>query len=625
MMNDQSLALAGKQAHEVLGKPAFTVFPELRGQGFEEMIRGVIRTGQPFIGKEIPLQYDLDRDGVAETTYWNFVLTALPDERGRTDRVMSFGYDVTAQVGARREIETIAAELQKTVAVRDETVAQLDTIFATVPVGLAIWDRDLRYVRMNETLARIRGVSIEEALGRTAAEVLPAELATLAEENVRRVLDTRAPIGPFEVSVPALRSPDELRHSLLTYFPVVDPAGEVRHIGVVVLDVTAQKSAELERSALLEREQLARKEADLQREHLHALFMQAPTPICILRGPRYVIELANDVCCELWGRRYEDVIARPLFEALPEIESQVFNELLGGVLSTGEPYVGKEVRAELGADGHRRSVYFNFLYAPLRAASGRVDGVLVIAFDVTDEIRARDELSRTLRYNEMFAGILGHDLRNPLGSVMTAAQLLLRRSSDERFATPAARILASGERMSRMIEQLLDFTRIRIGGGLNLDRGRFDVVKIVRRVVGEVEAGADGHKFHIQSIGDTEGEWDGDRLSQVFSNLAGNAVQHGAKAGPLRVHIDGRAAAVISMRFSNEGLIPETLLPSLFDAFRGTENRRSNANGLGLGLFISKEIVVAHGGDIQVSSKDGESCFTIVLPRSSGLVLEAHR
>jgi two-component system, sensor histidine kinase and response regulator len=140
-----------------------------------------------------------------------------------------------------------------------------------------------------------------------------------------------------------------------------------------------------------------------------------------------------------------------------------------------------------------------------------------------------------------------------------------------------------------------------------------------------VEAGADGRKFHIGSIGDTEGEWDGDRLSQLFSNLAGNAVQHGAKAGPLRVHIDGRAAETITMKFSNEGLIPEALLPSLFDAFRGTENRRSKANGLGLGLFISKEIVVAHGGDLQVSSKDGETYFTIVLPRSSGLVLEAQR
>jgi signal transduction histidine kinase len=249
----------------------------------------------------------------------------------------------------------------------------------------------------------------------------------------------------------------------------------------------------------------------------------------------------------------------------------------------------------------------------------------VVGFDVTDEVRARDELSRTLRYNEMFAGILGHDLRNPLGSIMTAAQLLLRRSSDERLVAPAARILASGERMSRMIEQLLDFTRIRIGGGLNLDRRRFDVVEILRRVVAEVEAAADGRKFHIESMGDTHGDWDGDRLSQVFSNLAGNAVQHGSKSGPVRVHIDGRAAHAISMSFSNKGLIPETLLSGLFDAFRGTENKRSNANGLGLGLFISKEIVVAHGGDIQVSSKDGESCFTIVLPRSSGLVPESQR
>ncbi len=616
MANDQSLALADTQPHELIGRPAFEVFPELRGQGFEEMILSVMRSGRPFVGKEVPLAFDLDHDGVKETTYWNLVLTPLPDERGRTDCVMSFSYDVTAQVRARREIETIAADLQ-------QTVAQLDTILATVPVGLAFWDRDLRYTRINENLAQLNGVSVEQTLRRTAAEILPPDLAAIAEKNIRRVLESRTSVGPIELSAPAPRCPGELRHWLATYYPVLDPEGEVKRVGVVVVDVTVQKNAELERSALLEREQLARKEADLQREHLHSLFMQAPTPICILRGPRYVIELANHLCCEVWGRRHEDVIARPLFEALPEVESQVFNELLGGVLSTGDPHIGKEVRAELGSNGHRRSVYFNFVYAPLRDASGRVDGVLVVAFDVTDEVRARDEMSRTLRYNEMFAGILGHDLRNPLGSIMTAAQLVLRRASDERFATPATRILESGERMSRMIEQLLDFTRIRIGGGLTLERRLVDAAELVRRVVAEVEAGADRSKFQLKSTGDTEGEWDADRLSQVFSNLAGNAAQHGAKARPVRVHVDGRDAEAITIEFSNEGQITESLLPNLFEPFRGTENKRTNANGLGLGLFISKQIVVAHGGAIHASSRDGETRFAVVLPRSSGRRLKA--
>ena len=102
----------------------------------------------------------------------------------------------------------------------------------------------------------------------------------------------------------------------------------------------------------------------------------------------------------------------------------------------------------------------------MRGPSGTIDGVLVIAFDVTDEVRARDELARTVRFNEMFAGILGHDLRNPLGAIMTGAELLLMRSDRPDVAGPAKRILSSGERMSRMIDQLLDFTRIRIGNGL---------------------------------------------------------------------------------------------------------------------------------------------------------------
>jgi signal transduction histidine kinase len=361
----------------------------------------------------------------------------------------------------------------------------------------------------------------------------------------------------------------------------------------------------------------ARERVERERASLHALFMQAPAPICILRSPRYRIELVNPPCAEVWQRPHDALIGRPLFEALPEIAGQGLEELLDGVRTTGTPHVGKELPVEVGPPGNRRTIYFNFVYAPLRDLDGRIDGVAVIAFDVTDEIRARDELARTVRLNETFAGVLGHDLRNPLNAIMTAAQLLQLRTNDERITGPVKRILSSGERMARMISQILDFARIRLAGGLQLDRRAVDLSEMIRRIVSEVEVANPTWRVEIDAVGDATGVWDEDRLAQVVSNLTGNAVQHGSPDSPLIVHVDGSDARAVALSFSNRGALPADLLPVLFDPFADAKSKRARARGLGLGLFITKEIVTAHGGEVAVSSVDDRVSFRVVLPRAT--------
>lgn len=348
-----------------------------------------------------------------------------------------------------------------------------------------------------------------------------------------------------------------------------------------------------------------------------SIFMQVETPICVLRGPRHVVELANPICCEVWGRRPEEVLGRSLMEVLPGLEHRPYQEMLDGVLRTGERRLGKHAPAELGPAGQRRTVYLNFVYSPLRDAGGAVDGVLVIAFDVTDEVRAREELAQTVRYSEMFAGILAHDLRSPLAAITTAAQLVqLRRPDDERISTPVSRILSSSRRMARMIGQLLDFTRIRLGGGLRLERSSIDLGEVLKAVVGETESASPGWRGQMEIQGDARGHWDADRLAQALSNLAGNAAQHGAREVPAMVRLDGRGPGRVTVTFENRGTIPRELLPNLFDPFRSTQRVRSNARGLGLGLFIAREIVSAHGGEVAVASSEEEGTrFTVVLPR----------
>ena len=233
---------------------------------------------------------------------------------------------------------------------------------------------------------------------------------------------------------------------------------------------------------------------------------------------------------------------------------------------------------------------------------------------------AIEELERTVRFNDMFTGMLGHDLRNPLGAIVNAAQLALLRDAGPRVVKPLTRIVNAGMRMSRMIDQLLDFTRIRVGTGIPLRVATVDMLAVLRQVVEEIEAASPDWALQIRTQGDTTGVWDEDRLSQVFSNLLGNALQHGVHDRGCTVSVDGASADHVRVDVHNFGPIPPELLPRLFDPMIGNERRRERSRGLGLGLFISQQITLAHGGriDVQSSDRDGTT-FTIVLPRVTEL------
>jgi two-component system, sensor histidine kinase and response regulator len=226
------------------------------------------------------------------------------------------------------------------------------------------------------------------------------------------------------------------------------------------------------------------------------------------------------------------------------------------------------------------------------------------------------DLSRTVRFSEMFVGILGHDLRNPLSAIMTAASTLERRADNERVARRAARILNSANRMGRMIDQILDFTRIRLGKGLPLACKRLDLAEICRQVVDEFEGGsAAGVK--VGTRGNALGVWDPDRLSQLISNLLGNAIEHGRRGLPVDIDIEGSDPRMVSLTVSNAGTVPPELVPIIFEPFRaGKDRKHRGSSGLGLGLFITQQIALAHGGTISLRSADGEGThFVVDLPR----------
>lgn len=232
------------------------------------------------------------------------------------------------------------------------------------------------------------------------------------------------------------------------------------------------------------------------------------------------------------------------------------------------------------------------------------------------------QLEETVRYNELFAGMLAHDLRSPLSAVMISAQLLVRRhagepASDKSVAKPASSILTSGQRMNTMITQLLDFTQSRAGGGIRIERREVSLDELREQAVGELELVRPEWTIRCESAGNLVGCWDPGRLVQVLSNVIANAGQHGQKGEPITVKLDGSREERVVLEVHNRGAVSPSVLPSLFDPFRTTRYRRGQSSGLGLGLFIVREIVRAHRGTVDVaSSEEAGTTVSISLPRT---------
>ncbi|MHB8419307.1 MAG: sensor histidine kinase [Myxococcales bacterium] len=246
----------------------------------------------------------------------------------------------------------------------------------------------------------------------------------------------------------------------------------------------------------------------------------------------------------------------------------------------------------------------------------------ILLFRVHHDISRRELLEQALRqaaaFQQGLVGIVSHDLRNPLNSISMAAGMLQKRGLDDEQRKIASLVASSAARMGRMVEQLLDLTRAQLGGGIPLDpQPDTDLGAVVAHAAAELRMAHPGLEIRESKEGDGRGEWDSDRLSQVASNLLGNAAKHGGS--PVEVGVRGWESEVVLEVHNGGEPIPADVLPVIFDPFRRGREAPSgigSADGLGLGLFICRAVIDAHGGKLEVRSTEAEgTIFRAILPR----------
>lgn len=252
----------------------------------------------------------------------------------------------------------------------------------------------------------------------------------------------------------------------------------------------------------------------------------------------------------------------------------------------------------------------DFLFKPVDAR------ILRHKADVFFELhRQKQQLEETLHLAETLMAAVGHDLKTPLSTILMGAELMLRAPTPSNVEQTSKRVQSSARRMQRIIDDLFDLARARVGGGIPVVCAPCDMRSVVQRCVSEVETANPEAKITYSEQGEASGDWDGDRLYQVVANLLGNAVRHGTQGRPVAVRLDGAAAEVVLV-VQNDGTIAEDVRDHLFDPFRQSRGRRARSEGLGLGLFIVQQVVLAHGGTLQVESTvEAGTTFRVVLPR----------
>jgi sigma-B regulation protein RsbU (phosphoserine phosphatase) len=375
-------------------------------------------------------------------------------------------------------------------------------------------------------------------------------------------------------------------------------------------------------------------------DDLEDLFESAPCGYLSL-APDGAVVRANRTLGAWLGRDSATIVGGPFYDLLPIAGRMYFETHLKPQLRM-QGFFNEVALELLKADGARLPIIANGLER--RGEDGQVRFTRITLFvaverrryerdllaarhqaeSTGEQIRSRlEEEQATSQLREQFIAVLGHDLRNPLAAIMGAARLLRRETLSDKGAHILSLMNESVLRMSGLVDNVLDFARGRLGGGMTLSRdAEAPLGPVLEQVVAELRAGTSGRTIetHFDLIEPIN--CDRSRIGQLVSNLLGNAVTHGDPAQPLRIHASNKANTLeISVANGGEP-ISETTRARLFQPFFRGEVRPSQ-QGLGLGLHIASEIAKAHGGSISVTSDQEETRFTFTMPSPSGMEVRA--
>lgn len=539
--------------------------------------------------------------------FWaSVVITRVNDQNG----VLVGFAKVTRDLTERRLAEQVRLEEQRNAAILEQVKEReqtLDQIFSQSPSFMVLLSvPDFRFLRTNSEYLRLIGKS--GIIGKRVIEVEPELESQGLIELLNEVVRTGKAFVAKEKEIhyaPVDGLPAKTVYLDFVYQPLRRANGEIYAIAAQGNEVTEKV--------------LSRKSVENERENFRNLFKQTPEMVCVLRGPEHTFEFVNDAHIKLLGFAATGMTVR---EAQPE--SIEVHGILDEVYRTGKTAELKEITVTLS----KRQRVFNLTYAARRDEAGEISGVMILGVEVTAIVQSRKRMQETLASRDEFFSVASHELKTPITNLKFQIQLFERegkKGSKELLSSPRVvekmgMMDRSVRRLTSLIEDLLDVTRMR-SGKMRFEFDNMELKSSVMELVSrfQEEAWAQGLTIEPRLNHEITGHWDRLRIEQVVANLLSNAIRYGksptGESKPIEVVLEDHGDKA-KMIIQDHGVgIAEADYDRIFGQFEQAISSRS-AGGLGLGLFISKQIVESHGGKIWVESNLGQgSKFSVELPK----------
>jgi PAS domain S-box-containing protein len=366
LANSMYLQLIGRS--DIIGKSVREALPELEGSGIYELLDEVYRTGEPFIAREMPVSIQKD-NGTLKEIILNFIYQPSRNEEKEIDGILVYAVDITDQIIARKKIEKSEEHLQD--------------IFYQAPAAIAVLEGEShKYVLANSLYQKMISRSEEQLLGKTVKEVFPELGASGVFQIFDAVFKTGEPFIAPEFEAMIDRFNDGVPHTTYYNFTLkpLKTEDKVTSLMVVAYDITEQVEA--------------RKKVEDSEKRYHHLIQSSPSAIGILKGKDLVITIANDAIMQIWGKG-KNVFGKKYFEMMPELAEQGYEEVFKTVYTTGVPFNAIETPVTISQDGEMRLRYYNFYLFPQKDLNGSIDGLGIIANEVTSQALTNKQIKES--------------------------------------------------------------------------------------------------------------------------------------------------------------------------------------------------------------------------------------
>lgn len=551
------------------------------------------------------------------------------------------------------ELTTSNQELHARILQVEELHNYNEAILTSVHEPMLILDKHMQVKSVNKSFCKSFHVTEEECLGKSLYKLGNNQWNI---PKLRELLEDIVPQNSFFQDFEVEHTFSFIGHKtmLLNAHQVGQPIQNEELIVLTISDITEVKHLAIELqlketkalATQLEAEQKAKKTIEESNKRYNMLILQSPFAIAILKRHDMIVSLANDSIKEMWGKGH-DIEDKPITEVLPEIVGTEFMKQLETVYTTGVAFVGNELGIDLKRNGKQSKAYFNFVYQPYREADNTISGVTIIAYEVTAQVLAKNELVEAklqaeqktqiaedaVKAKQQFLSNMSHEIRTPMNAIIGFTHVVLKTDLDETQKEYINAIKISGDALIVLINDILDLAKVD-AGKMTFEQTPFNLSSSISTMLQLFEP-----KIKEKNL-DLIQDYDeaipsvvvGDpmRLRQIILNLMSNAVKFTEKGNiTMRVRLlkDESDKTTIEFLLTDTGIgIREDRLEHIFNNFEqaGKETSRSYG-GTGLGLAIVKQLVERQGGSISIKSELGKgSTFGFVMSFNKPLAGTEH-